>query len=117
MKAALEDLNAPDRLARSPLLDLACLGPAAIGRADLLRLLLKQLVAELTASSDYAEADAGRVLSAYYFDRRGSHERVAESLHMTIPTYYRRLRDVGHVRLAELLRQREAESEAHARRF
>jgi len=73
-----------------------------------LRGLLKQLVGELTASTDYAEADAGRVLSAYYFDRRGSHERVADSLHMTMPTYYRRLREVGHVRLAQLLRDREA---------
>ncbi len=108
VKAALEDLHAPERLAGSPLLDLACLGPVANGRADLLRGLLKQLVGELAASADYTEADAGRVLTAYYFDRRGSHERVAESLHMTMPTYYRRLRDVGHVRLAQLLRDREA---------
>ena len=107
VKAALEDLHDPERLAQSPLLDLACLGPAAGGRGDLLRQLLGTLVAELAASPTYAEKDAARVLAAYYFERQGSHERVAESLHMTMPTYYRRLRDVGHVRLVELLRQRE----------
>ena len=51
------------------------------------------------------------MLDAYYFARRGSHERVAESLHLTMPTYYRRLRS-GQVRLAELLRERDAAAAA-----
>lgn len=112
VKAALEELHEPDRLARSPLVDLACLGSAVTGRAELLRALLGKLVRELAASSSYAERDAARVVTAYYFDRQGSHERVAESLHMTMPTYYRRLRDVGHLRLAQLLLEREAAAAA-----
>ena len=106
VKGALEDLEESDRLARSPLVELAILGPGR-NRAELLRALLTNLVAELAASSQYAEKEAARVLAAYYFERRGSHERVAESLHMTMPTYYRRLRG-GQLRLAELLRDREA---------
>jgi hypothetical protein len=106
VKGALEDLADTDRFALSPLLELACLGPGR-NRAELLRSLLANLVGELAASSPYAEKEAGRVLDAYYFERRGSHERVAETLHMTMPTYYRRLRG-GQVRLVELLREREA---------
>ena len=108
VKAALDALGEPAVLAASPLLDLACLGPAAEGRAELLRALLRELVRELEASPDHAEMEAGRVLDAYYFQRLGSHERVAERLHLSMPTYYRRLREVGHLRLAQLLREREA---------
>ena len=109
VKAALEDLlHAPARLAASPLLELACLGPSGEGRTARLAAMLKELVGELAASSNYAESDAGKVLSAYYFERLGSHERVAERFHLSMPTYYRRLRDVGHVRVAGLLREREA---------
>jgi hypothetical protein len=108
VKGALEDLAETDTLARSPLLELACLGPGR-NRADLLRALLGNLVGELAASSQYAEKEAARVLAAYYFERQGIHEWVAESLHLTMPTYYRRLRG-GQVRLAELLREREAAS-------
>jgi hypothetical protein len=110
VKAALEELHDTDRVARSPLLELACLGPGA-SRSDLLRALLQGLVGGLAGSPAYAEKEAARVLEAYYFERRGSHERVAESLHLTMPTYYRRLRG-GHLRLAELLREREAAAAA-----
>jgi hypothetical protein len=48
--------------------------------------LLRGLVGGLAASPAYAEKEAARVLDAYYFERRGSHERVAESLHLTMPT-------------------------------
>jgi tetratricopeptide (TPR) repeat protein len=106
VKAALEELHESDRLTRSPLLELACLGPGS-NRGDLLRALLVALVSELATSSRYAETEAARVLDAYYLAHRGSHERVAESLHLTMPTYYRRLRG-GHLRLAELLGEREA---------
>jgi tetratricopeptide (TPR) repeat protein len=105
VKAALEEIHETDRPLRSPLLELACLGPGG-SRADLLRALLRTLVGELAASPQYAGKEAARVLDSYYFERGGSHERVAERLHMTMPTYYRRLRG-GHLRLAELLRERE----------
>jgi tetratricopeptide (TPR) repeat protein len=105
VKAALEEIHDTDRPTRSPLLELACLGSGGI-RADLLRAVLRALVGELAASPRYAEKEAARVLGSYYFEHGGSHERVAESLHMTMPTYYRRLRG-GHLRLAELLRERE----------
>lgn len=109
IKGALEALlHSPSLLSTSPLVELACLGPAPDGRAERLTLLLRDLVADLATSSDHAEKEAGRVLSAYYFERLGSHERVAERLHLSMPTYYRRLRDVGHRRIAELLAQREA---------
>ena len=110
VKAALDALDEAAVLAASPLLDLSCLGPSATGRADSLRGLLRELVRELEASPNHAESEAGRVLDAYYFQRLGSHERVAERMHLSMPTYYRRLREVGHVRLAELLRKREAET-------
>jgi hypothetical protein len=77
--------------------------PVLIGRAGELALLEEQL--------RQATKGTGRVLDACYFERRGSHERVAESLHMTMPTYYRRLRG-GHPRLAKLLREREAAAAA-----
>ena len=106
VKAALEAIHDTDRPAGSPLLELACLG-SGNSREDLLRALLRTLVSELAASPLYSEKESARVLDSYYFERGGSHERVAESFHMTMPTYYRRLRG-GQLRLTELLQQREA---------
>jgi tetratricopeptide (TPR) repeat protein len=57
----------------------------------------------LAASSKPREAESGELLLDYYVRHAGSHEVIAERLHLTRPTFYRRL-DRGLARLSEVLR-------------
>lgn len=56
-----------------------------------LRALLTEMVREMAAAGDPRDAEAGRVLHSAYVRRAGPHETVAEALHLSRPTYFRRL--------------------------
>jgi hypothetical protein len=91
VKQALEVLRDPAALAASPMTRLACIsveGPAA-GRE--LHDLLVDVVREVAASKAPRDAEAGQLLAEYYLRRSGSHEVIAERLHLSRPTFYRRL--------------------------
>ncbi|WP_103533411.1 DUF1492 domain-containing protein [Streptomyces sp. SM11] len=84
---ALSNLHTAKGLAGSPLLT-----AAHTPTARALRAWLVEAVDALAASLSAADADAGRVLRAYYVDRSGTHWQVAHSLHLSRATYFRRLR-------------------------
>jgi hypothetical protein len=88
--AALDDLGTPEALGRSPLARLPGLSKGDSAAAEL-RALLVEVIEELAALQAPRDAEAGHVLLDYYVRKRGSHELVAERLHMSRPTYYRRL--------------------------
>ncbi len=88
--AALDDLGTPEALGRSPLARLPGLSKGDSAAAEL-RALLVDVIEELAALQAPRDAEAGHVLLDYYVKKRGSHELVAERLHMSRPTYYRRL--------------------------
>ena len=89
VKAALDDLGTPEALGRNPLARLPGLkGDAAA--ADL-RSALVDVVEELVVSASPRDAEAGRLLLDYYVKKVGSHEVIMERLHLSRPTYYRRL--------------------------
>ena len=91
VKAALERLNEPEQLSRSPLLQMRALGAADGERVAELRGLIYDVVREIAASSSPRDAEAGKLLLDYYVKRIGSHDVIAERLHLTRPTFYRRL--------------------------
>jgi hypothetical protein len=86
VRQALRDIHRPARLAANPLLAWLEL-PAAQD----LRTALLLAIQELRASETPADADAGHVLADYYLSRRGAHEYVANKLHLSRSTYFRRL--------------------------
>lgn len=87
VKEALEALHTPTELDRLPLGRL--LGLA--GDSGRLQRLLVETVEELASSSDGRVREAGQLLRDYYLRRLGSQELVAERLHLTRATFYRRL--------------------------
>ena len=90
VRSALDDLGTPEALARSPLARLPGVSKGGSVAAEL-RDVLVDVVGELAASSAPRDAESGRLLLDYYVKRVGSHEVVMERLHMSRPTYYRRL--------------------------
>jgi hypothetical protein len=101
IKEALEAL--PDRrlLAASPLCRLPYLGRDGGDAVAELDELLKDAARELSTSTVLRDAQAGHLLVEYYVKRSGTHDQVAERLHMSRPAYYRRLQ-----RGCELLAER-----------
>lgn len=91
VKTALDDLGTPEALGRSPLAKLPGLTGGGSAAAEL-RALLIELIGEVAAASSPRDAEAGRLLLDYYVKRVGSHEVIMERLHLTRPTYFRRLR-------------------------
>jgi hypothetical protein len=91
IKEAFEAL--PDRglLAASPLCRLPYLGRDGGDAVAELDELLKDAARELSTSTVLRDAQAGHLLVEYYIKRSGTHEQVAERLHMSRPAYYRRL--------------------------
>ena len=91
IKEALEAL--PDRrlLAASPLSRLPYLGQEGGDAVAELEELLKDAARELSTSTVLRDAQAGHLLVEYYIKRSGTHDQVAERLHMSRPAYYRRL--------------------------
>ena len=90
VRSALDDMGTPEALARNPLARLPGVsrgGSAAVELRDV----LVDVVGELASSSAPRDAESGRLLLDYYVKRVGSHDVVMERLHMSRPTYYRRL--------------------------
>ena len=90
VRSALDDMGTPEALARNPLARLPGVsrgGSAAVELRDV----LVDVVGELATSSAPRDAESGRLLLDYYVKRVGSHDVVMERLHMSRPTYYRRL--------------------------
>ena len=90
VRAALDDLGTPEALGRSPLALLPGVSPGGSAAADL-RSLLIDVIGELAKSSSPRDAEAGRLLDDYYVKKVGSHEVIMERLHLSRPTFYRRL--------------------------
>ncbi len=86
VRQALRDLHRPARLAANPLL-----AWLELSTAQDLRSALLLAIGDLCSSDTPADADAGRVLADYYRSRRGGHEHVANKLHLSRSTYFRRL--------------------------
>lgn len=97
VRRALRNLDQPLALASSPLVALP-----AVGSADRLATLLRQLVESLSGASTHREAAAGQALTAHYL-RGESHDAAARTVRMSRATYFRRLAD-GTGRIAEILR-------------
>ena len=89
--AALDDLGTPEALGRSPLGVLPGVAQGSGSAAANLRAVLVDVISELAASSQPRDAEAGRLLLDYYVKKVGSHEVIMERLHLSRPTFYRRL--------------------------
>ena len=89
VKEALERLHRPRELARAALGRLLGLRDDPDGGR--LRRLLTEQVEQLASSADGREREAGQLLRDYYLRRVGSQEVVADRLHLTRATFYRRL--------------------------
>lgn len=90
VRAALDDLGTPEALGRSPLGTIAGISQGGSTAADL-RAVLVDVISELAASNQPRDAEAGRLLLDYYVKKVGSHEVIMERLHLSRPTFYRRL--------------------------
>lgn len=91
VKEALEALPDRQRLAASELCRLPYLGRAGADPAAELDDLLRDAARELSTSNVHRDAQAGHLLVEYYVKRSGTHEQIAERLHLSKPTYYHRL--------------------------
>lgn len=101
VRAALDDLGTPEALGRSPLGRLAGIAHGESTAGDL-RAALVDVISELASSSQPRDAEAGRLLLDYYVKKVGSHEVIMERLHLSRPTFYRRLQR-GFALVAERL--------------
>ena len=90
VRAALDDLGTPEALGRSPLAQLPGVSRGESAAVEL-RALLVDVIGELAASISPRDAESGHLLLDYYVKRVGSHEVIMERLHLSRPTYYRRL--------------------------
>ncbi|HKC19639.1 MAG TPA: hypothetical protein VKE27_08395 [Candidatus Dormibacteraeota bacterium] len=90
VRAALDDLGTPEALGRSPLAQLSVVA-SGDSAANELRALLIDVIGELAASTSPRDAESGHLLLDYYVKKAGSHELIMERLHLSRPTYYRRL--------------------------
>jgi transcriptional regulator of acetoin/glycerol metabolism len=103
VREALENLQHPSRLAQSPLAAMCAPAETRDGGQGLQRLLV-ELIDEIAGSTLDRDAEAARILRAYYVKKVGSQETVAERLHLARATFYRRLHR-GWDLLAERLDQ------------
>jgi len=90
VRAALDDLGTPEALGRSPLAQLPVVSKGESAAVEL-RALLVDVIGELASSAAPRDAESGHLLLDYYVRRVGSHEVIMERLHLSRPTYYRRL--------------------------
>lgn len=90
VRSALDDLGTPEALGRNALAKLPGLSGGGSAAVEL-RALLVDVIGELAASTAPRDAESGRLLLDYYVKRVGSHEVIMERLHLSRPTYYRRL--------------------------
>jgi hypothetical protein len=101
VRAALDDLGTPEALGRSPLGQLPGVSRGGSAAADL-RSVLVDVIGELASAPGPRDAEAGKLLLDYYVKRVGSHEVIMERLHLSRPTFYRRLQR-GFALVAERL--------------
>jgi hypothetical protein len=101
VRAALDDLGTPEALGRSPLGQLPGISRGGSAATDL-RSVLVDVIGELASSPGPRDAEAGKLLLDYYVKRVGSHEVIMERLHLSRPTFYRRLQR-GFALVAERL--------------
>ena len=90
VRSALDDLGTPEALGRSPLAQLPVVSKGDSAASEL-RALLIDVIGELAASTAPRDAESGHLLLDYYVKKAGSHELIMERLHLSRPTYYRRL--------------------------
>jgi hypothetical protein len=90
VRAALDDLGTPEALGRSPLGQLPGVSRGGSAAADL-RAVLIDVIGELASAPGPRDAEAGKLLLDYYVRKVGSHEVIMERLHLSRPTFYRRL--------------------------
>jgi hypothetical protein len=90
VRAALDDLGTPEALGRSALGLLPGVSQGGSAASDL-RAVLVDVISELSTSPQSRDAEAGRLLLDYYVKKVGSHEVIMERLHLSRPTFYRRL--------------------------
>ncbi len=90
VRAALDDLGTPEALGRSPLGKLPGISQGGSTASDL-RAVLVDVITELAVSPQPRDSEAGRLLNDYYVKKVGSHEVIMERLHLSRPTFYRRL--------------------------
>jgi hypothetical protein len=91
VKQALEVLSDNRLLALSPLCTLPYLARDGGNPAAELADLLRDAARELATSTVFRDAQSGHVLVEYYVKRSGTHDQIAEQLHLSRPNYYRRL--------------------------
>ena len=91
VKQALEALDRPMALVTNPLTHLPVMPEGGAAPAEL-RGLLVDVIFELADSRSAREAESGRLLANYYIKKVGGHEAIMERLHLSRPTYFRRLR-------------------------
>jgi hypothetical protein len=101
VRAALDDLGTPEALGRCPLAQLPGVTRGGSAAADL-RAVLVDVIGELAVAPAPRDAEAGKLLLDYYVKRVGSHEVIMERLHLSRPTFYRRLQR-GFALVAERL--------------
>ncbi|HKW71697.1 MAG TPA: AAA family ATPase [Candidatus Dormibacteraeota bacterium] len=102
VKSALELLHEPAAFGKSALMD--TIGLSRDIEASRLGDVLAEVIRDLSNGPLSEASEAGRVLLDYYVNRVGSHEVVAERLHLSKRTFYRRL-DRGLAILTERLSQ------------
>jgi hypothetical protein len=91
VKEALDGLQDQAALAASPLARLACIASDGAAAGPEVRAMLVDVMRELATARPPRDAEAGQLLVDYYVKRVGSHEVIAERLHLSRPTFYRRL--------------------------
>jgi hypothetical protein len=101
VRAALDDLGTAEALGRSPLAKLPGVSRDGSAATDL-RAVLVDVIGEVCVSRNPRDAEAGRLMLDYYVKKVGSHEVIMERLHLTRPTYFRRLQK-GFALVAERL--------------
>jgi hypothetical protein len=90
VKEAFEALSDRKLLASSPLCRLPYLSREGGDPVAELDGLLRDAARELSSSRDVRDAQAGHALVEYYVKRSGTHEQIADQLHLSRPNYFRR---------------------------
>ncbi|ONI77211.1 hypothetical protein ALI144C_34630 [Actinosynnema sp. ALI-1.44] len=98
IRKALDHVGDSVKLARSPLVVIT-------GTPEVLHDFLTTAITELAGARNQTTSQAGHILHAYYLRRRRDHVGVANQLHLSRATYFRRL-DHGLVELATRLLSR-----------
>jgi hypothetical protein len=91
VKSALEAMQDLRTLSSSPLIQLHTVKGEGAGAASELKAALLKAITDVAGSTRFRDAQAGQILLDYYVKRVGTHELIAERLHVGRQTYFRRL--------------------------